>query len=152
MSRHSTRVLHCVAALGLGLVLTACGDETGTATPATSSPTTATSEPTTDSSSQESDEPSETAEPEPTGTVVDITFADGSVTPAGDRVEVGVGEEVVLRIDADAPGELHAHTTEELTLAYPAGRSEQVIVVDQPGVVDVESHDLGVVIVQLQVS
>ena len=53
---------------------------------------------------------------------------------------------------AEEAGELHAHTTEELELAYPAGESEQTMVVDQPGVVDVESHDLDQIVVQLQVS
>lgn len=146
MSRHPSRVLLCVAALGLSLGLASCGGETDTAEP--TSPTATTSGATSSPSEPQSSE----AEPEPTGTVIEITVADGSVTPAGDRVEVGVGEEITLAISADEPGELHAHTTEELTLAYPAGESEQTLVVDQPGVVEVESHDLGVVIVQLQVS
>ena len=65
---------------------------------------------------------------------------------------MGVGQEIVFDITADEAGELHAHTTEELTLDYPAGESEQTMVVDQPGVVEVESHDIDQIIVQLQVS
>ena len=148
MSRYTARVLLCVAGLGLSLGLTSCGDDTDSAALPTSSATTST-EP---SPTQPDESASEAPEPEPTGTVIEITFADGTVTPAGDRVEVGVGEEITLAITADEPGELHAHTTEELTLEYPAGESEQKLVVEQPGVVDVESHDLDVVIVQLQVS
>lgn len=84
--------------------------------------------------------------------VIEVTIADGEATPKGDRVEVGVGQEVVLDITADEAGELHVHTTEELDLPFPEGESQQTLVVDQPGVVDVESHDLDQVIVQLQVS
>jgi hypothetical protein len=123
MKTRSTRVLLPVAALGLALGLSACGED-DTAAPASS------------------DEP----------VVVEVTFADGTVTPAGERVQVDVGQEVVFEITADEAGELHAHTTEELELAYPEGTSEQTMTVDQPGVVDVESHDLDQVVVQLQVS
>ena len=123
MKTRSTRVLLPVAALGLALGLSACGED-DTAAPASS------------------DEP----------VVVEVTFADGTVTPAGERVQVDVGQEVVFEITADEAGELHAHTTEELELSYPEGTSEQTMTVDQPGVVDVESHDLDQVVVQLQVS
>lgn len=123
MKTRSSRVLLPVAALGLALGLSACGGDDAAA-PASS------------------DEPA----------VVEVTFADGTVTPAGERVQVGVGQEVVLDITADEPGELHVHTTEEMELAYPEGTSEQTLTVDQPGVVDVESHDLDQVVVQLQVS
>jgi hypothetical protein len=123
MSRPTARVLSLGVALVLPLALAACGGEEGTA------PT-------------GGDEP----------VVIEVTFADGTVDPKGDRVQVGVGQEVVFEITAEEAGELHAHTTEELELAYPAGESEQTMVVDQPGVVDVESHDLDQIVVQLQVS
>lgn len=152
MHRLSSRVLLPGAVLVLGLALTACGGEDEVASPAsgTSPSATASEEPT--EAPEPSEEPAPEPEPEPEGVVVDITIEGGTVTPAGDRIQVDVGETVVLAISADAPGELHAHTTEELYLDYPAGESEQEIVLDQPGIVEVESHDLGVVIVQLQAS
>lgn len=147
MARHSSRVLLSVAVLGLVLGLSSCGEDDETAAPATtSSPSPTASESTADTS------PTASAEPEPEGTVIEITFADGTVTPSGERVEVEVGETITLAITADTPGELHAHTTEELTLEYPAGQSEQTLVLEQPGVVEVESHDLDQVVVQLQAS
>ena len=122
MSRLTSRVLSLGVALVLPLSLTACGED--------------------DAPASGTDEP----------VVIEVSFADGDVDPKGDRIQVGVGQEIVFDITADEAGELHAHTTEELTLAYPAGESEQTMVVEQPGVVDVESHDLDQIVVQLQVS
>jgi hypothetical protein len=73
---------------------------------------------------------------------VEITFSDGSVTPNGERVEVKVGE----------PGEMHVHSSPEQELEYDAGTTRLELTIDQPGVVDVESHDPKVVVIQLEVS
>ena len=82
---------------------------------------------------------------------ITITFKDGTVTPAGDEVEVGAGQEIELRISADEAGEIHVHSSPEQELAYEAGDSTQTITIDNPGTVDVESHDLDQVIAQLHV-
>ncbi len=82
---------------------------------------------------------------------IDITFEGDTVKPQGARVEVVAGEPVKLRIDADQGGELHVHSSPEQELEYSAGTTEQTITLDQPGVVDVESHDLEQLIVQLEV-
>lgn len=100
--------------------------------------------------------PTETGSPSETPTtddqlVVDITIIGEQVRPNGASVEVGVGEPVVLAIEADAAGELHLHSTPEQEIAYPRGASEHEVTFDRPGVVEVESHDLGKVIVQLEV-
>lgn len=83
---------------------------------------------------------------------IEVTFQDGTVTPSGETVEVGTGEPVELRITADEAGEIHVHSSPEQELAYDAGDSTQTITIDTPGTVDVESHDLDQVIVQLHVS
>jgi len=83
---------------------------------------------------------------------VEITFADGSVTPNGERVEVEAGQPVELVVKSDEPGELHVHTTKEEELPYGAGTTRLTLNLEQPGVVDVESHDPKAVIVQLEVS
>ncbi|MFL6001718.1 MAG: hypothetical protein ACJ72P_02815 [Nocardioides sp.] len=96
------------------------------------------------------------AEPPASGddssTIINIEFSDGSVTPKGKRVEVKAGEPVELVVKADEPGELHVHSTPEQELEYGAGTTTLKLTIDQPGVVDVESHDLEVVVVQLEVS
>ena len=88
---------------------------------------------------------------DPTGVVVDITFTGDSVTPNGERIDGKVGEPITLNIDADAPGELHVHSTPEQEIAYDAGTSTHEVTFDQPGIVDIESHHLEKVVVQVEV-
>ena len=84
--------------------------------------------------------------------VIKVTFVGDSVTPSGDRVEVATGQDVELEITADQPGEIHVHSTPEQELEYEAGESTLTIEgIDQPSIVDVESHSLDKVIVQLEV-
>jgi hypothetical protein len=121
-SMHTTRRLAAGAAvLALALGTAACGD----------------------------DEPA----PETSGETqtIEVTFEGGSVTPNGERVQVDVDQEVELVVQADEGGEIHVHSTPEQTLEYGAGTTTLPITLDQPGVVEVESHDLDQVIVQLEV-
>jgi hypothetical protein len=98
------------------------------------------------------DNPSSPSSGDDTPTTINIEFSGGSVTPKGRRVEVKAGEPVELVVKADKPGELHVHSTPEKELPYGAGTTRLTLAIHQPGVVDVESHDLGVVVVQLEVS
>lgn len=82
---------------------------------------------------------------------IEITFTGDSVTPKGERVEVEHGEEIDLVVTAEEPGELHVHTSPEQELPYGAGTTELTLIIDEPGVVDVESHHLEVIVVQLEV-
>ena len=84
--------------------------------------------------------------------VIKVEFEGDTVTPNGDRVEVAKGQDVKLDVTADEAGEIHVHSSPEQELEYPAGESTQTIKgIDQPGTVDVESHSLDKVIVQLEV-
>ena len=83
---------------------------------------------------------------------IDITFEAGTVTPNAERIEVGVGQPVDLVVKADEPGEIHVHSESEQQVPYAAGTTTLKLQIDQPGVVEVESHDLEQVIVQLEVS
>ena len=141
--------LVCVLAIAAG-----CGDDgddgTATDTPSASESTSQATEDPTESASATAT-PSETAEaPEPEGTVIPISFKGGEVTPAGDRVEAKAGEPITFEIDADAPGELHVHSTPDHEIAFEPGTSSHEIVIDQPGIVEVELHDPEIVIVQLE--
>jgi len=92
-------------------------------------------------------------EPEgPVGTkTIEITFADGTVTPNGERVEVKVGQPIELVVKAEQEGEIHVHSTPEQEFTYSEGTTTLPLTIDKAGVVDVESHDLEQVIVQLEV-
>ena len=83
--------------------------------------------------------------------VIEITFEGDTVTPAGDRVNVDVGQSVELVVKADAAGEIHVHSDPEQELSYGEGTTTLTLTIDDPGIVDVESHDLGQVVVQLEV-
>jgi hypothetical protein len=81
---------------------------------------------------------------------IQVTFEGGDVTPKGERVEVTTGT-VTFDVTADEPGAIHVHSTPEQEFDYEAGENTYEVTIDTPGVVEVESHDLDVVIVQLEV-
>ena len=84
--------------------------------------------------------------------VIAVTFQGDSVTPNGERVEVATGQDVRLKVTADTPDEIHVHSDPEQELAYDKGETTVTIKgIDTPGTVDVESHTLDKVIVQLEV-
>jgi hypothetical protein len=116
------RVLATLTVLLCALPLAACGDE---------------------------DEPSgDSTEPK----VIEVTFDGDSVTPNGERVDVSTGQDVELHITADQAGEIHVHSDPEQELKYPEGETTVTIDgIDTPSTVDVESHTLDKVIVQLEV-
>jgi uncharacterized lipoprotein YehR (DUF1307 family) len=82
---------------------------------------------------------------------VDITFKGDSVTPQGTKVEVKAGDPLKLHITADKAGEIHVHSSPEQHIEYAAGTTDKTLTIDQPGVIDVESHSLDKLILQLQV-
>ena len=82
---------------------------------------------------------------------IDITFEGETMTPSGERVEVGVDQPIDLVVTADEPGEIHVHSDPEQEFAYAEGTTTFKLQIDRPGVVEVESHDLEKVIVQLEV-
>ena len=94
----------------------------------------------------------EPATPGSSSDTIEITFSGDSVTPNGERVQVERGEEITLVIKAEEPGELHVHTSPEQEIVYGTGTTERTLTIDEPGVVDVEAHDLEVVVIQLEVS
>ena len=116
-------------ALVLALGLTACGDG-GDADQPTSTP----------SSSTDGD-----------SVAVTVTREGDTFTPNGERIELGVGQTLVLTVTADEAGEFHVHSTPEQEIEYDAGTSEHEITIDRPGVVEVESHEPASVVLQLEV-
>jgi hypothetical protein len=87
----------------------------------------------------------------PTTKTIEITFANGTVTPNGERIDVKVGQPIELVVKADSEGEIHVHSSPEQEFTYSKGTNTIPLTIEKAGVVDVESHDLEQVIVQLQV-
>lgn len=115
--------------LALSVSLTACGG--GDADPPASSSGTATADGDT--------------------LAVAVTREGGTITPNGERVEVAVDQTLVLTVTSDEAGELHVHSTPEQEIRYDAGTTEHEITIDRPGVVEVESHEPDLVVLQLEV-
>lgn len=126
--RALTRLAPVVLVLAAGL--TGCGGSDGEADPPATSQS-----PSTDGDS----------------VAVTVTREGDSFTPNGARVELGVDQTLVLSIDADEAGELHVHSTPEQEISYEEGTSEHEVTIDRPGVVEVESHDPDVIVMQLEV-
>ena len=136
--------------LVLAASFSACGADEDTDPPVTDQ----------SSSSSPSDSPSDSPADSPSdsessstdeGVAVTVTREGDSFTPNGERVELGVDQPLVLTIEADQAGELHVHSTPEQEIPYDAGTSEHEIVIDRPGVVEVESHEPDLVLLQLEV-
>jgi hypothetical protein len=85
------------------------------------------------------------------GSRIDVAISAEGVHPSGKRVEVRAGAPLTLVIRATAPGELHVHSSPEQHVDYPRGLSTATLRIDQPGIVDVESHQLDKLVVQLEV-
>jgi hypothetical protein len=132
--------------LVLAAALSACGGDGDTDAPATDQ--SASSSPSDSSSDSPSDSPSSSTDD---GVAVTVTREGDSFTPNGERVELGIDQALVLTIEADEAGELHVHSTPEQEISYDAGTSEHEIVIDRPGVVEVESHEPDVILLQLEV-
>ena len=147
MDSRSRRLATLAATLtiGLGVTLTGCAEDSEPTEP-TPSATSSDATP-----GETSSETTETPTDALAAQTIDVTFEGDTVTPSGERVDAKVGEEIVLHVTADAPGEIHVHSTPEQELAYEAGTSDLSLTIDEPGVVDVESHTLDMVIVQLEV-
>ncbi|MGH3355813.1 MAG: hypothetical protein ACRDOJ_07930 [Nocardioidaceae bacterium] len=96
-------------------------------------------------------EPSPTQQtPADAGAVeVEVEIEDGRVSPAGERVDVRLGQTIRLVVDSDAADEIHVHSTPEHSFRVPAGADDKVFefALRQPGVVEAELHELGDVVV-----
>lgn len=130
------------------LLATGCGSDEPDATDEQGTP-----ESSATAAAELTDEPNAAPKPlkETSGTTINITFKGDSVEPNGVERKVKAGKPFTLHIVADKPGELHIHSSPEQELEYPAGTTDARLTIDQPGIVEVESHDLDTLVVQLEV-
>lgn len=82
---------------------------------------------------------------------LDVTVSGDDLSPLGKRVQVGVGQTLEVNIEADEAGEFHVHSKPEQEITYDAGESSHELTFDKAGVFPIESHDLGKVLVTLEV-
>ncbi|MBZ5735069.1 hypothetical protein K8Z61_11220 [Nocardioides sp. TRM66260-LWL] len=144
------RLAATALALTAALALAGCGGRADAPSTTPAAPTTAGGTPSGSPSGSASADASPST---PAGTTIDVTVTGSDVQPNGERVKVPVGQPVTLRVTADAPGEVHVHSTPEQEFEYQKGVTELTLTnLDQPGIVEVESHTLDKLILQLQVS
>lgn len=82
---------------------------------------------------------------------VEVEIEGDRIEPNGRRLEVSVGEPVRLEIKSDRATELHVHSVPEQVIEVKEGKSTVDVAVETPGLVDVEEHGSGIVILQLEV-
>jgi hypothetical protein len=141
------RWLRLLVLAPIALSLGACGDdddsldESATSTSAEVTTTTSGSQPT-----------SSTTTTEPSGTLIEITVANGDVEGGVRTHEVDVGDEVTLRVTADVADEVHVHGYDLTADVEPGTTAEIRFTADLPGVFEVELEERGLPIAELQIS
>lgn len=142
------RALAVVALAALALTGCTTSDQQSAAPQQSSSP----NDPSTSPSASDSGE-------SPTGSsgsgmteAIDVEIKGNEIQPNGKRVQVAVGEPIRLHVESDRAAELHVHSSPEQELAVRKGESTVSFTVKTPGIVDVEEHESGIVILQLEVS
>lgn len=142
MTRRAAPLTACVLAL---VLLTGCSagsaDDPTVTEPTAAAPTTAGASAASPSGS-----------PSPSGTVIEVTYAGGEVTGVGPRVEVDLGEQVLLRFTSDVVEEIHVHGYDLYTDLQPGVPAEIELVADIPGSFEVELHEAGRPLFQLRVA
>ena len=82
---------------------------------------------------------------------INITIARGKTVPSGEKINVRVGQKVILNVTSDTDDEIHAHIGGEGSeLPVQAGTPARgSFTIGSPGSFEVESHDLEKIIVIL---
>lgn len=82
---------------------------------------------------------------------IEIEIEGDRIEPNGMRVKVEAGETITFQATSDRATELHVHSSPEQVLEVEKGSSTLTLVVDRPGLVDIEEHGSGMVLLQLEV-
>ncbi|MGN0065567.1 MAG: hypothetical protein ACI379_15115 [Nocardioides sp.] len=85
------------------------------------------------------------------GATLSLRVTEDGVTPNGELVKVGTGEEITVEIDADEAGSFHIHSTPEQEIEFDAGESTHTVSFDSPGKIEMESHDPSLVVAIFEV-
>lgn len=135
------------------LASTACAPSTSSGTDVSDAPSTA-SDPSISSSAtpptqSKSSDPSSTSEP--SGPTLAIKIEGDKVSPNAQRITVEAGDPVTITFTTDRPGELHVHSKPEQYVEFAKGSTKAQLVIDTPGLVEVEEHDSSAVVAQIEV-
>lgn len=98
------------------------------------------------------DAPSDAPSPATTARVLEVTLAGGKVTGVESRVDVAVGEQLVLRVTSDVTEEIHIHGYDLYADLAPGQTAQLAFTADLPGSYEVELHQAGRPLFQLRVA
>jgi hypothetical protein len=132
--------------LALFLALGGCADDSTDASP----PDQAAPSPSATATASEKKSASPKPE-EPEGPVLEVVIDGEDVSPNSERIELERGKPLVIEFRSDRAGELHVHAKPEQFVEFPAGSSTRELVIEVPGLVEVEEHETGAVVAQLAV-
>ena len=150
----TTVARRALAALAGLLLLASCGDDDDTAATTTTAPAeTTTSTTAEDEPAAETTTSTEPALPgtEDADQVIEVTVT-GTEVEGGGRHAVAVGDTVALVVRADAEDEIHVHGYELLADVGPDRPAVVSFVAELSGVWEVELHDAGLPLLELEVS
>ncbi len=133
------------AAAVAALVLTGCAESEEPA--ASPGPTVSASQDAGDAGDAGDSEAAEDSGAEP----IEVEIEGDRIDPRGMRVQVTAGETVTLDVTSDRAAELHVHSSPAQVLEVEPGESALELVIDRPGIVDIEEHETGLVVLQLEV-
>jgi hypothetical protein len=104
------------------------------------------------SSSPEPGSPTSAVPAGPSARSINVSVRGGQVSGDTGRVEVPLGTPVTLSVNSDMTDELHLHGYDK-EVQIPAGGTGSIdFTADIPGVFEVELHESGLALLQLQVS
>ncbi len=152
MSRTASRTQAALigGAVALGVLLSGC---TSTAEPqASASPSAVASASKPSSPASPSSVPPSSPSLNPDYTLtINIAIANGKTIPNGEKINVRVGQKVILNVTSDTDDEVHAHIGGPgYELPVQAGTpAKGEFTIDSPGSFEVESHHLEKIIVIL---
>ena len=135
----------------VGGMLSGCGDEPtpGAAPDTAPTPSTTTGPP---SSPAVASSSPVTTSAGPKARVLTIIVRGGKASGDTDRVAVPLNTPVTINVTSDAADEVHVHGYDKETQIPAGGTSSVAFTADIPGVFEVELHESGLQLLQLQVS
>ncbi|MGD1284017.1 hypothetical protein ACKUUI_25600 [Mycobacterium seoulense] len=90
--------------------------------------------------------------PPAAGPDINVTIANGQVTPTNASLQARVKQQITLRVTSDAADELHVHSTPDHKFPVAAAPNQTFqFAVDVPGTVEVELHHLDRTIATIQI-
>lgn len=138
--------------MALAILMSSCGSgNTPESEPMPPTPSHTSEESSTSAPSTTSSETETSPSPDPDRPVVEVTISGSRVDAPGDRVKTTVGEPVTFAVTSDRAGELHVHSSPEQTPSFDVGTSDVEVIIERPGLIEVEEHESGELIAQLEV-